>query len=359
MSKRYLVLEDGTYFEGQALGSDCFEAGELVFNTAMAGYEQVLTDPSNIGEIVVMTFPMIGNFGISREGFEGLDRSVSGLVISECCQVPSNWKSEMTLEEFLKLKNIPAIKDLDTRMISRYIREKGTLKATFIDDLTKRDEAMAGLQKDIRKNILEEISIKKPFNIPNDGDKLVVVDLGSLNPVIKELNAKDYDITVVPYDYSAHDILALHPKAVILVNGPQLTKGLDATVEAVKEMVGKLPIFGVGLGHLIVAKALGLEIVKHKTSNFGSNYPIKNHETGVIESHRKNNSYYVTRKSLVEKGLKETYTGLNLNIVEGFEDIDNKIYCIEFDINAVDEKDENRLMKKVESYICHEEVENA
>lgn len=353
MTKRYLILEDGSCFEGQAIGSDQFRVGELVFNTSMTGYQEILTDSSYSGQIITMTYPMIGNYGINRDGLGSMAPSIFGFVISEHCEEPSNFRSQMNVDEFLKLRNIPGIKDVDTRMITRYIREKGTMKATLsdsIDDMPKQVEEIKNTA--LPTNLVEKVSITKPFNIPHEGYRVVVVDFGSVNDILKELNQRKLDITVVPYNITTKSIDFLHIDAIVLSNGPGNPEDLPDVIETIKDLIGKYPILGIGLGHQLLAIASGAKIKKLKVGHRGNNYPVVNTATGKVEIQATNNSYIVDINSLDEDKLKVTYLGLDEGTCEGFEDVKNYIYSIQFHPEAfIDENSKNKIYERFMSII--------
>lgn len=329
--KRYLVLEDGRYFEGEAFGGNSFKVGELVFNTGMMGYQDILCDASYCGQIINLTYPLVGNYGINREGFESINTDIFGIIVGEISNKPNNWRSQMTVDEFLKLKNIPGIKGIDTRQLTRLIRNKGTQRAVFTDDISNLDQVIEKIKKsDDDKNLVERVSIQKPFRIPNVAEKIVLIDFGSINEILRVLNANKKDITVVPYDTSAEDILALHPDGVMLSNGPGNPVDVYKSIENCKKITGKIPVFGIGLGHQIIALAEGAKINKLKFGNRGANYPIKNMETGKVLITSKNNSYVVDEESLKNTGLRISYKGINAETVEGCIDEEKFISSIQF-----------------------------
>ncbi len=328
--KRYLLLEDGTYFEGHALGADNFRIGELVFNTNMAGYQEIICDTSNCGQIIVMTYPIIGNYGINRDGFETIIPSIFGLVVSEHCEEPSNFRSQMTLDDFLKMRNVPAITDIDTRMLTRYIRKNGSMKAVLTDSLEDLDGQIKEIKDyEIPKNFLDMVSITKPFHIPASGNRVVLIDFGSINEILKELNLRKMDITVVPYKTSLKEIESLHTDAIVLSNGPGNPNNLTEEIDLVKQLIGKYPILGIGLGHQLLALASGAKVEKLKVGHRGANYPVKNLETGLTQIEITNNSYTVDMESLKNTDLELSYIGAD-GTCEGLENKDKGIFSVQF-----------------------------
>ncbi|NLW52755.1 MAG: carbamoyl phosphate synthase small subunit [Tissierellia bacterium] len=362
MTKRFLVLEDGTYYEGKAIGGDDFRVGELVFNTSMAGYQEVLSDPSYYGQIITMTYPMIGNYGINRDGFESITQSIFGFVISEHCDNPSNWKSQMSVDEFLKLRNIPGIEDIDTRKLAKHIRDSEPLKATFSDSIENLDAIIREIKEtNLDIDLVEMVSISKPFHIPNDNEKIVLIDFGSINDILKELNSRDLDITVVPYDSRVDDILSLHPDGIVLSNGPGNPKALPFIIENIKELIGKAPMLGIGIGHQLIALACGADTKRLRVGNMGSNYPIKRLDNGKVEIQCKNNAFVVDKDSLENTGLSMTHLGINEETCEGLEDVAKQIYSVQFHPKySLDTRKENPVYKKfIEMIRVNKEREDA
>lgn len=331
MSKRLLILEDGNVLEGTGFGGNHFQVGEIVFNTSMMGYQEVLSDLSYCSQIVMMTYPMIGNYGINRDDFESIDPAVFGLVVGEHCEKPCNWRSEMTLNDFLTLKNIPGIADIDTRKLTKIIRNVGTMKAIMADEGVDV-EATVKMLKDYQMptNQVEQVSTKKAFQIPNRGDKIVLVDFGAKNGIVRELNMRRMDITVVPYNTSAKDILALHPDGVMLSNGPGDPKDVPEAIETIKELMGKVPMFGICLGHQLLCLACGANTMKLKFGHRGGNHPVLNLANGKTEITSQNHSYAVEAESLANTGLVVTHTALNDKSVEGVKHETYPLFSVQY-----------------------------
>ena len=359
--RRYLLLEDGTYFEGKALGSDNFKIGELVFNTNMAGYQEIICDTSHCGQIIVMTYPMIGNYGINRDGFETVIPSIFGLVVSEHCETPSNFRSQMTLDDFLKMRNVPAITDIDTRMVTRHIRKNGSMKATLTDSLEDLEKQVKDIKEfKFEDNLVEMVSITKPFHIPASGKRVVLIDFGSINEILKELNLRKMDITVVPYNISLTEIESLHTDAIVLSNGPGNPNDLTEEIDVIKNLIGKYPILGIGLGHQLLALASGAKVDKLKVGHRGANYPIKNLETGVTQIEITNNSYTVNTESLKDTNLEVSFLGAD-GTCEGLENKEKGLYSVQFYPGPViGDKLSNKIYEKFSQIIDeYKEVKNA
>ena len=266
--KRLLILEDGSVYEGIGFGGNNYQMGELIFQTGMSGYQEILSDLSYYGQIVMMTYPAIGNCGINRDDFESLIPNVFGFVVKEYCEEPSNFRSDMSLDEFLKMKNIPAIADIDTREITRKIRDNGVMKAMMADEGADV-KAIVDMMKhtELPTGGVAKVSTQKPFPIPSRGKKAVMLDIGTKFAVIREFNERDIDLLVVPYNMSAEKIMELQPDGVILSGGPGSPDEIPETIEATKQLLGKVPLLGIGLGHEVLALALGAKIKKMKTGH--------------------------------------------------------------------------------------------
>ena len=333
--KRYLVLEDGSVFEGEGIGSDNFKCGELVFTTGMSGYQEIITDNSYYGQIILFTYPMIGNAGINRDDFESLTPSLNGLVIGECCEEPSNFRSDASLNEFLKLKNIVGISDVDTRELTRKIREKGVMKATFTDDKSSIDKTLEALLKtEEEKNLVQWVSTTKAFPIPNRGDKIVLIDLGCKHAIIRELSDRGCDIMVVPHSTSAEEIKALRPDGIVISNGPGNPSDNEETLKTIKELVRTVPMLGISLGCNLLALALGGSVNKMKYGHRGNSVPVKKLENGQIKFTSQNHGYEIIEDSLIKQNCVITYRNVNDHSVEGFKHKKYPVVGVQFACEA-------------------------
>lgn len=331
MKKRNLILEDGSVYSGNAFGSDNYHVGELVFNTGMSGYQEVLSDLSYCGQIVMMTYPMIGNYGINRDDFESLDPAVFGFVVRECCEKPSNFRGDLTLDEFLKLKNIPGIAGVDTRAITRKLRTSGTMRAIMADEDANVEEVVAMLkQSDFMHDQVQRVSTQKPFPIPSRGKKVVLMDFGAKHGIIRELSKRNCDLIVVPYNTKADAILALHPDGVMLSNGPGDPKDMVGAIDVIKELISKVPVFGICLGHQLIALACGANTVKLKFGHRGCNHPVLNLATGKVEMTSQNHGYAVEEESLSNTDLVMTHQALNDKSVEGVKHKNYPVFCVQY-----------------------------
>lgn len=335
MKKRLLILEDGSVYEGNAFGGDHYRMGELIFQTGMSGYQEIISDLSYYGEIVMMSYPAMGNCGINRDDFESISPKAFGFVVKEICEEPSNFRSDMTLNEFMKLKGIPGIADIDTREITRKIRDHGVLKAIMADEGADVDAIIKMMKEtDLPNDGVQVVSTQKPFPIPSRGQKVVMVDIGTKFAVIREFNDRGCDLIVVPYNMSAEEILALHPDGVILSGGPGAPQDIPETIAACKALLGKVPMLGIGLGHEVIAAACGAKVVKMKVGHHGNSSPVRNIKKNKIEFTAQNHGYEVDPASIEGTGLIVTYTALNDGSIEGFEHESYPLISLSFEPEA-------------------------
>ena len=329
--KRLLILEDGSVYEGTAFGADHFQVGELVFNTGMSGYQEVLSDLSYCGQIVMMTYPMIGNYGINHDDFESLDPAVFGFVVRECCEQPSNFRSDYTLDEFLKMKNIPGIQGVDTRAITRKLRTSGTMRAIMADEGADVEEIVKILKNtELMHDQVARVSTRNPFPIPNRGRRVVLMDFGAKLGIIRELSKRNCDLTVVPYDTDAQSILDLKPDGVMLSNGPGDPKDVPEAVATIRELMGKVPLFGICLGHQLISLASGANTVKLKFGHRGCNHPVINRASGKVEMTSQNHGYAVELDSLEGTDLVMTHQALNDKSVEGVRHTKYPVFSVQY-----------------------------
>lgn len=315
-----LVLKDGTVFNGFGHGADRETIGELVFNTSMVGYQEIATDPSYNGQIVVMTYPLIGNYGVNDEDYESKNVRMNGFVVREYNDIPSNFRATSTFSELLEDHNIPLIDGIDTRMLTRIIRDKGSQVALITSFDTPMEECMEKLNSYVvPKNQVEEVSSKKKWisRCKNPKFNIVCIDFGTKLNIIRRLNYYGCTVTVVPYNTTAKEIMDLNPDGLFLSNGPGDPENNTVAIEVVKELRGKLPIFGICLGHQIISLAYGAKTYKLKFGHRGGNHPVKNLLTDRIEITSQNHSYAVDSESIKNTDLEITHINLLDNTVEG------------------------------------------
>jgi carbamoyl-phosphate synthase small subunit len=324
--KAILVLEDGTVVKGDGFGALGEAKGELVFNTGMTGYVEALTDPSYSGQILMMTYPLIGNYGVCDEDFESDGIKVEGFVIRELCRYPSNWRSGKTLEKFLEEYMVPGMESVDTRMLTRKIRLHGTMKCVLavyeskdepsVQDLIER----AKLQPSItERDLVPRVSKMEP-QIIGEGDlTVVVIDCGIKFSIVRELLKRNVRVILVPYNVSPEQIFEFDPAGVLISNGPGDPSRVKETIEIVKNLVGKVVLYGICLGHQIIALALGAKTYKLKFGHRGANQPVKDLETGRVFISTQNHGFAVDAETLKDTGLIVTQINLNDNTVEGLK----------------------------------------
>lgn len=335
MKKRLLILEDGSVYKGKAFGSDNYRMGELLFQTGMSGYQEIISDASYYGQIVMMTYPAIGICGINRDDFESISPQVFGYVVKDDCEEPSNWRSDMTLHEFMKLKNIPGIGDIDTREITRKIRDHGCLKAMMADEDSDVDAIVAMMkQQALPTDGVRVVSTHKPFPIPARGAKVVVVDLGVKFAQIRAFNERGCDLIVVPYDMSAQEIMAIHPDGVVFSSGPGNPMDIPETVETAKTVLHHVPVLGIGLGYGVLGLALQATIHKMKVGHHGNSTPVRNMRTNKIEFTSQNHGYEIAPESIKNTGIRITYTALNDATIEGFTHENYPVMAVAFNPEA-------------------------
>ncbi|MBS2770783.1 carbamoyl phosphate synthase small subunit [Anoxybacillus rupiensis] len=329
--KRQLILEDGTFFIGEAFGSTAQKMGEVVFNTGMTGYQEILSDPSYCGQFVTMTYPLIGNYGINRDDFEAIEPHIHGLIVKEVCRTPSNWRSEITIDAYLKEKNIPGLAGIDTRKLTRMIRQHGTLKAMICD----LDVSVAEIVSDLKKTKLptdqvKRVSTKSAYASPGRGHRVVLLDFGMKHGILRELNKRNCDVIVLPYHATSQDVLNLHPDGVMLSNGPGDPKNVPEAIEMIRGILGRVPLFGICLGHQLFALACGADTEKMKFGHRGSNHPVKHLATGKVAITSQNHGYTVMASSLKQTRLEVTHVALNDGTIEGLRHLDYPAFTVQY-----------------------------
>jgi carbamoyl-phosphate synthase small subunit len=332
--KGILLLEDGTYFQGIAFGAEARKCGEVVFNTAMSGYQEILTDPSYHEQIVTMTYPLIGNYGTNALDVESGKPYLSGFVVKENCNFPSNWRNSLSLDEYLKKYNIPAIEDIDTRALVMLLRSAGALKGIVCTDGTnlkslkkELDEYPGLVDRDIVKNVCTKKSYTWDKPVEDEFGQLhkappkynvVAFDCGIKQNILRLLVSHGCKVTVVPASATAQDILRLKPDGLFLSNGPGDPGPISYAIDTIRKLLGKVPIFGICLGHQLLGLAVGGKTFKLKFGHHGANHPVKNLITEKIEITSQNHGFCVDPDSLLDKDVQITHMNLNDNTLEGF-----------------------------------------
>ncbi|KQL44184.1 carbamoyl phosphate synthase small subunit [Brevibacillus choshinensis] len=326
-----LILEDGTEFIGTAFGATKETFGEVVFNTGLTGYQEVLSDPSYCGQIVTMTYPLIGNYGINRDDFEAVRPYIHGFVVREHCDMPSNWRNTNTLDELLKTYDIPGISGVDTRMLTRKIRYHGTMKGMITTNEAPLAELVAALQStSLMTDQVSRVSTKSVFSCPGNGHRVVLVDFGSKHGILRELTKRQCDVVVVPYNVTAEEIRRIQPDGILLSNGPGDPKDVPEAIDMIKGILGEYPVFGICLGHQLFALASGADTMKMKFGHRGGNHPVKELPTGRTYITSQNHSYAVKEESLNGTELEITHIALNDGTVEGLRNVAKKAFSVQY-----------------------------
>lgn len=316
--KKKLILESGEVFHGQGFGANTDTEGEVVFNTGMTGYQELISDPSYCGQIVTMTYPLIGNYGINRDDFESIEPAIKGLIVRELCDYPSNFRSQLSLDEFFAKKKLSGISGIDTRKLTRIIRNHGVLKGKIVDENADETAVIAELKsKNFPTNQVEQVSTKTPYASPGRGFKVVLVDFGSKLGIIRELSQRDCDIIVVSQDTTADEILLMNPDGVMLSNGPGDPQDVKGASELINGLLGKVPIFGICLGHQLIGLACGAKTYKLKFGHRGGNHPVLDLKTGKVAITSQNHGYAIDEESLENTDLEVTHVALNDKTNEG------------------------------------------
>ena len=316
--KKKLILESGEVFHGQGFGANTDTEGEVVFNTGMTGYQALISDPSYCGQIVTMTYPLIRNYGINRDDFESIEPAIKGLIVRELCDFPSNFRSQLSLDEFFAKKKLSGISGIDTRKLTRIIRNHGVLKGKIVDENADETAVIAELKsKNFPTNQVEQVSTKTPYASPGRGFKVVLVDFGSKLGIIRELSQRDCDIIVVSQDTTADEILLMNPDGVMLSNGPGDPQDVKGASELINGLLGKVPIFGICLGHQLIGLACGAKTYKLKFGHRGGNHPVLDLKTGKVAITSQNHGYAIDEESLENTDLEVTHIALNDKTNEG------------------------------------------
>lgn len=328
-----IVLEDGSEYPGYRFGARVSETREIVFNTSMVGYQEIISDPSYTGQLVVMTYPIIGNYGITDEDFETKIPTIGGLAVREYNDIPSNFRYTKTLSEVLEDYNIPGIEGIDTRRLTRSIRDFGSRKALLTDMNTPLEEAVRQMKSaELPRDQVKQVSSKRRWysRTSNHRFTVVAVDCGIKLNIVRSLNDRGCNVTVVPYDTPAQVIADMEPDGLFLSNGPGDPQDVQPVVQLVRELRGKLPIFGICLGHQLIALAAGADTYKLKFGHRGGNHPVRDLKTGKIEITSQNHSYAVDAKSLEGTGLRVTHVNVLDGTVEGLASDDGRTFSVQY-----------------------------
>lgn len=352
MEKAMLALEDGRVFQGYAMGARGERDGEVVFNTSMTGYQEVLTDPSYKGQIVVMTYPLIGNYGINSEDVESFRPHVEGFVVKELSPVPSSWRQQKSLEEYLQQYGIIGMQGVDTRALTLHIRSRGAMKGIIssidLDELSLVEKARLspGL---IGRDLVREVSCKEPFGWDEPGRwdmanpflpaglerparpyRVAAMDYGIKYNILRKLVNAGCEVHVLPANATPEQILEIEPEGLFLSNGPGDPEGVPYAIETVRALLGRLPIFGICLGHQLLGLAFRGRTFKLKFGHRGANHPVMDLGTGKVDITCQNHGFCVDIESLKGKGLEMTHINLNDQTLEGMRHVEWPIFSVQY-----------------------------
>jgi carbamoyl-phosphate synthase small subunit len=343
-----LILQDGTVYEGQSVGAAGSTIGEVVFNTAMTGYQEIITDPSYAGQLVALTYPLIGNYGINVDDIESIEPQVSGFIVREMCDAPSNYRSEISGDAYLKEKNIVAIAGIDVRALVRKIRDHGVMMGM----ITTEHSAEEGLKVLLEApnyddvNFVHKVSTSEPYQwqqnknapppqweMPLDAEaRVVVIDYGTKFNILRSLRERGLDVVVLPCGVSLEEIMAWKPDGILLSNGPGDPRTLDDEVKVVNQLLEaepQLPVFGICLGNQLLGRAFGLDLFKLKFGHRGGNHPVKDLITGKVHITSQNHGYALDQNSLPDD-IEITHLNLNDNTVEGLRHKTQPVFSVQY-----------------------------
>lgn len=329
----YLCLEDGRVFEGKSIGLVGEAEGEVVFNTSMTGYQEILTDPSYAGQIITLTYPLIGNYGVNDKDAESSGVKAKGFIVKELCNQPSNYRAEQNLHRFLVSQNVVAIKDVDTRALTRHLRQTGTMLGIISteSDLDKLREKAKALKTVTGPHLVRSVTSKEAYTIPGGQHRIVLLDFGAKANIANSLKSLDCQVTIVPADTSADEIMSYNPSGVVLSNGPGDPQDVPYAISTIKEILNKnVPVMGICLGHQLLGMSLGGTTYKLKFGHRGGNHPVK--DLGTKRSHitSQNHGYALSADSLNKDEIEITHINLHDNTVEGIRHKSLKAFSIQF-----------------------------
>lgn len=362
---RKIVFEDGTEYYGYGFGGnvDTPHVCEIVFNTSMVGYQEIVSDPSYTYQAVTMTYPIIGNYGIADDDFETKTPTIGALIVRDYNDEPSNFRCTFTLAEILEQYEIPGIFGVDTRKIARSIRDEGSRPICICNADYPTDKAVKQIsQNPVKRDAVSKVCCKKPWVKKSEIRKkynVVAIDCGIKLNIVRSLAKRGCDVTIVPYNTSAEEILSHNPDGVFISNGPGDPEDVKVTIETIKNLIGKLPIFGICLGHQIISLAFGAKTYKLKFGHRGGNHPVKNLLTDKIEITSQNHSYAVDSDSVKGTGLEITHINLLDNTVEGVRNVDKKIFSVQYHPESAPGPQDSSYLFDIFTQMMEGEMNNA
>ncbi len=363
MEKSILALEDGTVFEGDSFGARGIRSGEVVFNTSITGYQEIFTDPSYCGQIVVLTNPQIGNYGANDDDSESLRPFIEGLVVRDFSPIRSNWRSDEAAEQFLAKSQVPVASGIDTRSLVRRLRTRGVMRGVIsgsggnpqeLIEMARQVPSMAGLDLATKVSTLSQYRWKDPVKpcspselvgkVPETRFHVVAYDFGMKRNILRRLVQVGCTITVVPARTSAEDVLAMKPDGVFLSNGPGDPEPLQFQAEQVRKLIGKTPVFGICLGHQVLGLALGGKTFKLKFGHRGGNHPVLNKRTGMVEITAQNHGFCVDPDSLKDTDIELTHINLNDQTLEGLRHKNYPVFSVQYHPEAAPGPHDSRYL---------------
>ena len=330
--KAFLILEDGTVFTGQSIGAPREVISEIVFNTSMTGYLEVLTDPSYAGQAVVMTYPLIGNYGICYEDMESDRPWLDAFIVRELSRIPSNFRSEDTIQNFLLKYDIPGIAGIDTRALTKILREKGTMNGCITtDEHYQIDDILPKLKAYTTGKVVEKVTCKEKYVLEGDGPKVALLDLGAKRNIARSLNERGCEVTVYPALTSAEEILAANPDGIMLSNGPGDPKECTSVIEEIRKLYASdIPIFAICLGHQLMALANGADTHKMKYGHRGGNHPVRDLSDGRVYISSQNHGYVVDTDNLDPSVAVPAFENVNDGTNEGLSYTGKNIFTVQY-----------------------------